>query len=338
MAAYPPLSVLDPSPVFEGRTPRDALNETRALAEAAEALGYRGFWVQEHHNAPSFACTAPEILIADLAARTSRLKIGSGGVMLPNYSPLKVAEQFATLSALHPGRIELGLGRATGADPRTSAALLGPGAQAFPQMLRMLIDWLQDASAEVPIPDTHRARGIHAQPAGERPDIWLLASSAESAAFAGAMGLKLAYADFLNPGGAAQALAAYRTAFEPSLIAPEPYAAIALVTLAAPDREEAARLGAPAAAWNIKRAQGRFAPFPGETETAAILDEAGPAAVEYARSRSLSGTGEDVARGLKALADTAGADEFHLLTIAPSLETRIASLRLIADAWRALAW
>lgn len=338
MSWRPALSVLDPSPVFDGRTPADALRETRALAMAAEEAGYRSFWVQEHHNAPSFASTAPEILIADLATRTSKLKIGSGGVMLPNYSPLKVAEQFATLSALYPGRIELGLGRATGADPRTSAALLGPGGQAFPQMLRMLLDWLQDASGEVPLPDNHRARGIHAQPAGARPDVWLLASSAESAAFAGAMGLKLAFADFLNPGGGPQALAAYRDAFEPSLIAPKPYAAIALVALAASSRDEAESLGAPAAAWNIKRAQGKFAPFPSASETEAILDEAGPAAVDYARSRSLSGKGEDIAVKLRALARAARADEFYLLTIAPSVDTRIASLRLIADAWRELAW
>ncbi|NBC20685.1 MAG: MsnO8 family LLM class oxidoreductase [Alphaproteobacteria bacterium] len=338
MTARARLSVLDPSPVFAGRTAQEALGETRALAEAADSLGYRAFWVQEHHNAPSFAGTAPEILIADLAARTSRLMIGSGGVMLANYSPLKVAEQFTTLSALYPGRIELGLGRATGADPRTSAALLGPGSEAFPQMLRMLIDWLQDASGEVPLPDNHRARGIHARPAGARPDVWLLASSPESAAFAGAMGLKLAFAEFLNPGGSTDALKAYREAFEPSLIAPEPHAGVALVTLAAPTREEARRLGAPAAAWNIKRAQGRFAPFPGETETAAILDEAGPAAVDYARARSLSGTGADVAAGLGEIARSAGADEFFLLTIAPSVETRIDSLRRIADAWDSAAW
>ena len=338
MTQRPALSVLDPSPVFEGRSARDALKETRALAKAAEQLGFRAFWVQEHHNAPSFASTAPEILMADLAARTSTLKIGSGGVMLPNYSPLKVAEQFATLAALYPERIELGLGRATGADPRTSAALLGPGGQAFPQMLRMLLDWLQDASGEVPLPDNHRARGIHARPTGARPDVWLLASSAESAAFAGAMGLKLAFADFLNPGGGPEALQAYRDAFEPSLVAPQPYAAIALVTLAAETTEAARHLGAPAAAWNIKRAQGKFAPFPGEAETAAILQEAGPAAVEYARSRSLSGTAQEVVTGLREIATASRADEFQLLTIAPSLETRIASLRLIADAFQNVMW
>ncbi|MEL6957220.1 MAG: MsnO8 family LLM class oxidoreductase, partial [Pseudomonadota bacterium] len=126
----PILSVLDPAPIFEGRTAQNALADTRDLAVACDELGYSSYWVQEHHNTPCFASVAPEILMADLAARTQSITLGAGGVLLPNYSPLKVAEQFSTLSALYPGRIELGLGRATGADPRTSAALLGPGAQA----------------------------------------------------------------------------------------------------------------------------------------------------------------------------------------------------------------
>lgn len=200
------LSVLDPSPIFKNRSAADALNETRALAQAVDEMGYRAYWVQEHHNAASFAGTTPEILMADLAARTSRITLGSGGIMLPNYSPLKVAEWGSTLSALYPGRIEIGLGRATGADPRTSAALLGPGAQAFPQMLHLLMDWMLDASGDVPLPTDHRAAGIAANPPAQRAGLWMLCSSPESAAFAGAMGLKLAFADFLNPGGAKAAL------------------------------------------------------------------------------------------------------------------------------------
>ncbi len=331
MADRPALCVLDPSPVFDGRTPADALIETRALAQAADALGYHRYWVQEHHNAPSFAGTAPEVLIADLAARTSRIKLGSGGVMLPNYSPLKVAEQFAMLSALHPGRIDLGLGRATGADPRTSAALLGPGAQAFPGMLQLLLDWLLDASGETSLPTDHRAHGIHARPAGARPEVWLLVSSAESASFAGAMGLKLAFADFLNPGGARAAIAAYAHAFRPSRFAPEPYSAVGLVALAADSDEDAARLTRPAAAWTIARARGGFAAFPGAAETEAILDAAGPAALEAARARSLAGTGAHVAGRLREIAMQTGAQEFFLLTIAPSLDTRVRSLQLIAE-------
>ena len=206
------LSILDPSPIVSGHSAAEALNRTRELALAADEMDYRSFWVQEHHNTESFAGTAPEIMMADLASRTKRLQLGSGGIMLPNYSPLKVAEISTTLSALYPGRIEIGLGRATGADPRASAALLGPGADNFPQMLRMLLDWVLDASDEVPLPPDHRARGISSRPKAAKPDIWVLCSSPSSAAFIGAMGLKLAFADFLNPGLASAALSAYREA------------------------------------------------------------------------------------------------------------------------------
>ena len=229
----PTLSILDPSPIFEGCTAADALNQTRALAAWADTSSYRAYWLQEHHNAASFAGAVPEVQMADLAARTHRITLGSGGIMLPNYSPLKVAEVGQMLAALAPGRIEIGLGRATGADPRASAALLGPGAQNFPQMLRLLMDWQQDASSAAPLPDDHRARAIAANPAGAHPDLWLLCSSPQSAAFAGAMGLKLAFADFLNPGGARAALAAYHEAFTPSPYNAEPYGGIGLVALAA---------------------------------------------------------------------------------------------------------
>ena len=241
----PTLSILDPSPIFEGRSAAAALNETRALARAADAMNYRAYWVQEHHNASSFAGTTPEVLMADLAARTARIALGSGGIMLPNYSPLKVAEWGQTLAQLYPGRIEIGLGRATGAAPRASAALLGPGGQNFPTMLRMLMDWMLDASGEAHFPDDHRVRGIAANPSGPRPDLWMLCSSPASAAFAGQMGVKLAFADFLNPGGAKDALNAYHDAFEPSPFCAEPYAGVGLVVLAAETEAEADRLAAP---------------------------------------------------------------------------------------------
>ena len=325
------LSVLDPSPVFAGRRAADALNETRALAEAVDGMAYRAYWVQEHHNAASFAGTAPEVMMADLAARTRRLRIGSGGIMLPNYSPLKVAELAATLSALYPDRIEIGLGRATGADPRASAALLGPGAQAFPQMLRMLMDWVLDSEGSVPLPDTHRARGIAANPAGQRPDLWMLCSSADSAAFAGAMGLRLAFADFLNPGGAGDALAAYRQAFTPSPFAAKPYAAIGLVALAAETEEEADALSATMAAWALKRGRGQFALYDSAAASRAYLETA----PLQAPSRVITGTGPGVAARLHRLATETGANEFLILTVADSLEARIASYHHLSEAWTA---
>lgn len=328
----PVLSILDPSPIFAGRTATDALNETRALAVAADKMNFRSFWVQEHHNAVSFAGTAPEILIADLASRTDRIALGSGGIMLPNYSPLKVAEIGQTLSALYPGRIEIGLGRATGADPRASAALLGPGGEHFPQMLQMMLDWHLDASGERALTEEHRTYGIRANPAAPKPDVWILCSSPTSAAFAGSMGLKLAFADFLNPGGAAPALAAYREAFQPSAFADKPYCAIGLVALAAETEAEAERLSATVKAWSISRGSGHFKPYL-DAETAAAKLEAAPL---IPPNRAIIGTGHSVAKRLYETATEAGAEELFVLSITESTQTRIRSYELMDAAWAEL--
>lgn len=333
----PVLSVLDPSPIFEGQTAAQALDDTRQLAKACDALGYSSYWVQEHHNTPCFASVAPAVLIADLAARTSRITLGAGGVMLPNYSPLKVAEQFSTLSALYPGRIELGVGRATGADLRTSAALLGPGADAFPNMLKLLMDWLLDASGEGPLEAGHRAHGIHARPSGQKIPLWVLVSSPETAAFAGAMGLRMAFADFLAPGGGAAAISTYRAAFNPSAFSERPHAAIAYVALAADCADEANRQAASAVAWNILRSSGRFAPFPDRVLAQTILDGADAASVQFAENRAIVGTAEHVSGEIIERSQSSCADEIFILTIAESLETRIASHTLIWTAFDTLA-
>ncbi len=328
----PLLSVLDPSPVFSGRSSAAALAETLALAEALDGSMYRAFWVQEHHNTKSFAGTAPEILIAALAQRTRHLSLGSGGVMLPNYSPLKVAEQFCALEGLSPGRIELGIGRATGADPRTSAALLGPGAHAFPAMMQLLMDWLLDASGEVPLSAEHRAAGIHAATLGHRPRLWMLCSSPESAAYAGAIGVSLAYADFLSPGGAAPALSAYRNAFRPSAFAASPHAAIGVVALAAESAEDARKLGKPALAWTLARASGKFISFPTEDLADAILTASANSTAASVSDRAIIGSARDVAQRLTTLANSSGADELFLLTLCEALEDRLRSYQLIARA------
>lgn len=328
----PTLSILDPSPIFKGRSAADALNETRALAQAADAMSYRSYWVQEHHNASSFAGTTPEVLMADLAARTARIALGSGGIMLPNYSPLKVAEWGQSLSQLYPGRIEIGLGRATGADPRASAALLGPGGQNFPAMLRMLMDWMLDASGEIQLPGDHRAHGIAANPKGPRSDLWMLCSSPGSAAFAGQMGVKLAFADFLNPGGAADALAAYHNAFEPSPFCAEPYAGIGLVVVAAETEAEAHRIAAPVKVWSLGRSTGKFSPYLSTDEATAYLEDAPP----EPQQRGIIGTGSAVAERLFQAANEARANELFLLSITDSIETRIESYRLIEHAMAAI--
>lgn len=327
----PILSVLDPSPIFEGKSGSDAFADTIALAKETEALGYRSYWVQEHHNAPCFASVSPEVLLAALGARTSHIKLGSGGVMLPNYSPLKVAEQFNSLEALYPGRIELGLGRATGADPRASAALLGPGANEFPKMLRLLLHWFLDASGELPLPEQHPARGIKANPIGRRPDVWMLSSSPQSAAFAGQMGLKLAFADFLSPGGAKSALEAYHAAFQPSPFASAPYTAIGLVALTAETNQKASELSKSALAWNLKRSQGEFALFPSVSVADAMLKNASQDAVSNAREKSISGSPESVAHQLRTIATDTDVDEFFILTIAETLDDRVRSYEFLAN-------
>lgn len=330
----PVLSVLDPSPLFEGKTGSDAYVDTIALAQATEQLGYRAFWVQEHHNTPSFASVAPEVLLAALGAHTKSIKLGSGGVMLPNYSPLKVAEQFAALQTLYPNRVELGIGRATGADPRASAALMGPGANEFPQMLRLLFDWLLDASGEQRLTPNHPAYGIKANPAGARPDIWMLCSSITSATFTGQMGLKLAFADFLSPGGAAPALQAYRDNFRPSEFADTPHSAIGLVVLASDTQEKADRLSSSTLVWNIARSNGRFIPFPSISVAEAQLAKLDGSAIEAVSNRAIVGTGQQVSGALKTLANETGAQEFFLLTIAETIEDRIKSYRLIAESYK----
>jgi len=329
----PTLSILDPSPIFKGRTAADALNETRALARAADDMNFRSYWVQEHHNASSFAGTTPEILMADLASRTQRITLGSGGIMLPNYSPLKVAEWGQTLNQLYPGRIEIGLGRATGADPRTSAALLGPGGETFPTMLRLLMDWMLDASGHTALPDDHRARSIAANPRGDHAGLWMLCSSPGSAAFAGQMGLKLAFADFLNPGGAKDALDAYHDAFEPSPFCAEPYAGIGLVTVAAETDDAAQHLAAPIRAWALGRGTGQFNPYLSSVEAEDFLERA---PLEPPQ-RGIVGAADAVAKTLLDTAHETRANELFLLTITDSIETRINSYRLIETALAALS-
>jgi luciferase family oxidoreductase group 1 len=324
----PVLSVLDPSPLFEGHTAERAFKESIVLAEALDGKGFRSFWVGEHHNTKSFAGCAPEVLLAALTQRTRHFMLGSGGVMLPNYSPLKVAEQFCTLAALAPGRIELGIGRATGADPRASAALLGPGADAFPTMLRLLMDWLLDASGEVPIGADHRARGVHVGAIGARPDVWMLCSSPGSAAFAGAMGLKLAFADFLSPGGAAAALSAYRQSFQPSPFSAAPYCAVALAALAAETDAEAQRLADPLRAWTAARLAGEFRAFP-----SGLGAPSSQVAVQtLAAGHGIVGAAKDVAARLNAISAETSADEIFLLSIAEALSDRVKSYELVSRA------
>eukprot|EP01030_Chromulinospumella_sphaerica_P023581 gene23581-23617_t len=181
-----PLSILDLSTIQAGATPAEAIRRSVELARAADALGYRRYWVAEHHSTDSHAGTAPEVLIAALTQATSRIRLGSGAVLLANYSPLKVVEQFMTLEALAPGRIDLGIGRAIGGDELTGQALRTAGLQSFPTFFSLLQSWLLDAGGKQPFPLNHPAKGVRAQPWGRsHPDLFVLCSSSSSAAIAG---------------------------------------------------------------------------------------------------------------------------------------------------------
>jgi luciferase family oxidoreductase group 1 len=329
------LSVLDQSPIFADQTAADALGDTLALAEAAEAFGYARYWVAEHHATDSFAGTAPEILIPAIAARTRTIRVGAGGIMLTTDSPLKVAEQFLVLEGLHPGRIDLAFGRAVGGTPRTGAALRNMGPEHFAQLTNLLLTWLLDATGGAPIPAGSPITGVHAGPRGPAaPFLSVLCMSTETAAFAGAMGLSMVFAEFLNPGGGAAALRAYRESFAPGPFADRPYAGIGVSALAAPSAREAERRAATSLAWILDLMDGRPGRFLGEAAAAADLAQRrahDPRLAQIAK-RAIVGAPEVVADQLAAVAAATRADELFVITLAPDNASRIESYRLIAEA------
>ena len=236
-----PLSVLDLATVSRGSSPAEALADTTRLATVIEELGYRRMWVAEHHGMPSVASSAPAVLIGHLADATTRLRVGAGGVMLPNHAPLVVAEQFATLEALHPGRIDLGLGRAPGTDPFTARALrrsadLGP--TQFPEDVVELIHYLVDSDGPPTRPAPVPGRGY-------LPETWLLGSSTFSAQLAGMLGLPFSFAYHFGPGQVDQALEQYRSTFRPSILLDRPQAMVAVTVLCAPDHRRGGVAGRP---------------------------------------------------------------------------------------------
>ena len=325
------LSVLDLSPVTGDATQAQAVRETIEVARAAEALGYHRFWVAEHHNIAGLGSPAPEILIAALTQATQTIRLGSGGVMLVNYSPLKVAEVFMELEALAPGRIDLGLGRALGTDGRTGGALRSVSSEAFPQYFQLLSSWLLDASGKVPIGEGHPLHDIKANPSGpSHPDVFYLCSSAESAAFAGEMGVGMVFAEFIARTEGGAAVDTYRKAFRPSDLRQAPWAAIACIAYAAETSEIAWREDAPRRAANVSMLAGRRQRFTDIAAAEAFLASfAGTPVLADVERRSLTGDGPTVRARLEAKAQAAGADEIFVMSVGPSLATRIRSLELV---------
>jgi luciferase family oxidoreductase group 1 len=328
-----PLSVLDLAPVGEGSTPDRALRQSLVLAAEAERLGYRRYWVAEHHNMPGIASSAPAVLLAHAAGVTSSIRLGSGGVMLPNHAPLVVAEQFGMLEALHPGRIDLGLGRAPGTDQLTALALRRSRhrleVDEFPEQLVELIGYLTGT-----FPDRHPFSSITAVPGlGYRPQLWLLGSSDFSARYAGVLGLPFSFAHHFAAANTEPALAAYRAAFRPSDDLEAPYVMLGVNVLAAEDDERARWLAGSGALAFLRLRTGRPGRYPTPEEAAEYTFT--PHEREIVKGWTAShivGSPETVRRGLAELVGRTGADELMVTTLTHDPGARLDSYRLVAEA------
>ena len=330
------LSVLDQSTIVSGRSPDDAIRESIALAQHCEALGYGRYWLAEHHASASQAGTAPEILMAAIAATTRRIRVGSAGVMLPHYSALKVAEQFRVLEAIAPGRIDLGLGRAPGSDGRTAYALnpnAGQAADNFPAQVRDLLAWV----AGEKLVEGHPFRDIQAQPAGPHvPEVWILGSSSYGAQVAAHFGLPYCFAHFITDGeGAAEAMDVYRETYRPSERHPTPHGAVAVWALAAATEAEAERLFASRALWRLGRDRGSYTALPTIAEAATYpYSDRERGRVAQIRARALCGTGADVMAQIDGLCRAVGVEEAAVITTVADKQARKESYALLAQAAR----
>ncbi|WP_241827708.1 LLM class flavin-dependent oxidoreductase [Actinopolymorpha singaporensis] len=330
-----PISVLELAPVGEGHTSAEALNAAATLAQRAEELGYRRFWVAEHHNMPGVASTSPGVFIGHLAARTRSIRVGSGGVMLPNHPPLVVAEQFAMLEALSPGRIDLGIGRAPGTDPATAAALRrtkeGLGAEDFPQELADLLDLLGIGEGGGRL----ALRRMSATPvATSAPDVWLLGSSGYSAQVAGMLGLPFAFAHHFSAANTLPAMELYRSTFRPSARLAEPYAMVTQSAYVADTAEEAEAIARPARLAQVSLYTGRPRRTPTPEEAAAHeWTDAELRIIEQGPSRPTIGDPKSVLAELSDLVAATGANELMVTTMTHGLPERLRSFELLAQAW-----
>jgi len=321
------LSVLDQSAAVTGRGEAESIRETVALASHCEALGYSRFWVSEHHNLPAIVGSAPEVLLAAIAATTQRIRIGSAGVMLPHYSALKVAEQFRVLEALAPGRVDLGVGRAPGGDMRTARALnpnVHAAADNFPEQVRDLQAWTSQ-------PDH---QGIAAHPRGPHaPEIWILGSSNYGAQLAAHFGLPYAYAYFFVDGlGADEALALYRRMYRPSERHPEPQATVCVWALVADTHEEAVHHALGRERWRLDRERGILGPLQApDAIVARGYTSAEWPTVETMRRKAFVGTAAQVGAQLRALADELQLAEIVVNTWAHDPVVRRRSYTLLAN-------
>ncbi|MGH8963231.1 MAG: LLM class flavin-dependent oxidoreductase [Jatrophihabitantaceae bacterium] len=325
-----PLSVLDLAPVGDGASATQAVQSSLAVARRADELGFTRFWLAEHHSMPGIASSAPAVLIGAVAAATRDIRVGSGGVMLPNHAPLVVAEQFGTLAALHPGRIDLGLGRAPGTDQLTAAALrrsakqLGPND--FPEQLGELAAFLTGE-----FPDGHPYQAIRAVPTAEQaPPIWLLGSSLYSAELAGLLGLPFAFAHHFSAAHTLPALERYRNAFTSGRALDEPYAMVTVSAVCAPTDAEAEAIALPAALSFLRLRQGRPGTLPTPEQAAAYpWAPHEHAFVADRRVGQAVGSPSTVRDQLAELIEATAPDELMITTLVHSPQDRIRSTELV---------
>ncbi|WP_370943699.1 LLM class flavin-dependent oxidoreductase [Amycolatopsis sp. cg5] len=319
-----PLSVLDLAPIVNGSDAGAALRNTVALSKHVEGLGYHRYWLAEHHNMPGIASSATSVLIGQVAAATSTMRVGSGGVMLPNHASLVIAEQFGTLEALHPGRIDLGIGRAPGSDQRTAMALRGPGglsAENFPQQLTELIEYFEVSDKPV--------RAAVAE--GNKPPIWLLGSSGFSARLAGQLGLPFSFAHHFAPDNTLAAVQLYRDSFRPSEVLDAPYVMLGASVIAADSDEHARYLAGPSGLTFLSLRRGRPIPLPTPEEAAAYpYTDMDRMFVEDRFASSIIGSPETVQKGLETLLSDTDADELMITTMVHAHADRVHSYDLVA--------
>lgn len=324
-----PFSILDLCPITDGATASDAFRNSLELAQHAEAWGYNRFWLAEHHNMPGIASAATAVVIGHVAGGTRTIRVGSGGVMLPNHAPLVIAEQFGTLASLYPDRIDLGLGRAPGTDTLTARALrrdLASGADRFPQAVRELQSYFE------PVAPGQKIRAVPG--AGLRVPIWLLGSSLFSAELAAALGLPFAFASHFAPGDMTEALWLYRRHFQPSRQLDRPYAMLGVNVIAAGSDAEARRhfTSVQQAFVNLQRGMpGKIPPPIDDIET--YWSPAEKASVTRALSCSVVGSGETVENGLRSFIETTQPDELILTAHIHDPVARLRSFEIAAKGY-----
>lgn len=328
------LGVLDQSPIRSGGSAADAIHDTLQLARFADDLGYHRYWLAEHHNSGGLASATPEILMTQVAARTRQIRVGSGGVMLSHYSPLKVAETFRMLETLYPGRIDMGIGRAPGSDGRTAQALAhGPGAlgvEHFPEQLMDLYGFLAND-----FPADHPFRGIRAMPEGPGiPEAWLLGSTYHGASYAAQLGWGFSFAQFISPDGGEDAVREYRKNFRPSPMLAEPRANLGVSVTCADTEAEAERLSWSRWCWRIMAGQNQRRGIPTPEEAMAFPYTVNDRAyIDHMRERSIYGDPDQVRTRLLRLGEIYGVDEFIVVTITHDFAARLRSYELLAQAF-----